>query len=62
MKTNHIILIAALAALTGTARANLNVVTTLPDYAAIAREIGGPASENHFELLERILKSAGRKP
>jgi len=46
MKTNHIILIAALAALTGTARANLNVVTTLPDYAAIAREIGG----DHVEV------------
>lgn len=40
------ILLTALAAFTGAARANLNVVTTLADYAAIAREIGG----NHVAI------------
>ncbi|MEO7098629.1 MAG: metal ABC transporter substrate-binding protein [Luteolibacter sp.] len=57
MKSN-IILLAAFAALLGTAHAKLNVVTTLPDYAAIAREIGGdlvdvtamakPTEDPHF--------------
>ena len=57
MKPN-IILLAAFAALIGTAHAKLNVVTTLPDYAAIAREIGGdlvdvtamakPTEDPHF--------------
>ena len=52
------ILFTAFAAFTGTARAKLNVVTTLADYAAIAREIGGdhvaitsmakPTEDPHF--------------
>ena len=41
MNPKRIILLAAFAAITGSASAKLNVVTTLPDYAAIAREIGG---------------------
>ena len=41
MKSNIAVLLAVCAAFTGTARAKLNVVTTLADYAAIAREIGG---------------------
>lgn len=55
MKSNIIILLAALVC---TAHAKLNVVTTLPDYAAIAREIGGdlvdvtamakPTEDPHF--------------
>lgn len=58
MKNNISILLAAVALLTVTARANLNVVATLPDYAAIAREIGGshvdvtpmakPTEDPHF--------------
>ena len=46
MKYHITILLAAFAACTGTARAKLNVVTTLADYAAIAREIGG----DHVEI------------
>jgi zinc/manganese transport system substrate-binding protein len=52
------ILLAACAALIGTAQAKLNVVTTLPDYAALAREVGGdlvdittmakPTEDPHF--------------
>ena len=41
MRSNITILLAVCAALTGTARAKLNVVATLADYAAIARQIGG---------------------
>ena len=58
MKNNITILLAAVAAFTGTAQAKLNVVTTLADYAAIAREIGGdhvdvtamakPSEDPHF--------------
>jgi len=58
MKPNTPILLAAFAALMGTAQAKLIVVTTLPDYAAIAREIGGehvevtamakPTEDPHF--------------
>jgi len=58
MKTKITILIAALAALTLPAGAKLSVVTTLSDYAAIAREIGGdhvdvtamakPTEDPHF--------------
>ena len=58
MKTKITLLLAALAALTMPARAKLSVVTTLPDYAAIAREIGGdhvdvtamakPTEDPHF--------------
>lgn len=58
MKNNTIFLLAALTAFTATARANLRVVTTLSDYAAIAREIGGshvdvtamakPTEDPHF--------------
>ncbi len=46
MKLSITILLTTLAACTGTARAKLNVVTTLADYAAIAREIGG----DHVEI------------
>ncbi len=46
MKYHITILLAIFAACTGTARAKLNVVTTLADYAAIAREIGG----DHVEI------------
>lgn len=42
MKPTIITLLAACAVFTGTARAKLNVVCTLPDYAALATEIGGP--------------------
>jgi len=55
MKSRIIILLAALVC---TAHAKLNVVTTLPDYAALAREIGGykvdvtamakPTEDPHF--------------
>ncbi|MEO5712039.1 MAG: metal ABC transporter substrate-binding protein [Luteolibacter sp.] len=55
MKSKIIILLSALVC---TAHAKLNVVTTLPDYAAIAREIGGdlvdvtamgkPTEDPHF--------------
>ncbi len=55
MKLNVTILLAALVC---TAHAKLNVVTTLPDYAALAREIGGdlvdvtamgkPTEDPHF--------------
>ncbi len=59
MNPKRIILLAAFfAAVTGPASAKLNVVTTLPDYAAIAREIGGdlvdvtamakPTEDPHF--------------
>ncbi len=59
MKIRSIILIAALAAaLLPSAQAKLNVVATLPDYAALAREIGGdkvdvtslakPTEDPHF--------------
>ena len=46
MKYHITILLAFFAACTGSARAKLNVVTTLADYAAIAREIGG----DHVEI------------
>ena len=46
MKYHITILLAVFTAFTGTARAKLNVVTTLADYAAIAREIGG----DHVEI------------
>ncbi|MEN9975131.1 MAG: hypothetical protein RLZZ282_1137 [Verrucomicrobiota bacterium] len=46
MKYHITILLAVFAACTGTARAKLNVVTTLADYAAVAREIGG----DHVEI------------
>ena len=42
MKPIIISLLAACAVVTGSAHAKLNVVCTLPDYAAIATEIGGP--------------------
>jgi len=42
MKSIIISLLAAGAVLTGSAYAKLNVVCTLPDYAALATEIGGP--------------------
>lgn len=42
MKPILTILLAACAVVTGTAHAKLNVVCTLPDYAALATEIGGP--------------------
>ena len=58
MKPTIAILLTICAALTGTARAKLNVVATLADYAAIAREIGGehvditsmakPTEDPHF--------------
>src|SRR5438132_285332 len=58
MKTTISLLLALLLALLTTAHAKLNVVTTLPDYAAIAREIGGdkvdvtamakPTEDPHF--------------
>ncbi len=58
MKPKNIILLAAFAALAGTAQAKLTVVTTLADYAALAREIGGnlvevtamakPTEDPHF--------------
>ncbi len=46
MKYHLAIILTALVACSGTARAKLNVVTTLADYAAIAREIGG----DHVEV------------
>ncbi len=46
MKHHIPILLTVFAALTGTAPAKLSVVTTLADYAAIAREIGG----DHVEI------------
>ena len=58
MKPHIPLLLAACAILTYSARANLEVVTTLGDYAAIAREIGGehvtvtamakPTEDPHF--------------
>src|ERR1035437_5702261 len=58
MKHTIAILLTAVAAFTGMAQAKLNVVTTLADYAAIAREIGGdhvditsmakPTEDPHF--------------
>ncbi|MEI7957380.1 MAG: zinc ABC transporter substrate-binding protein, partial [Verrucomicrobiota bacterium] len=58
MKPTIAILLTVFAAITGTARAKLNVVATLADYAAIAREIGGdhvditsmakPTEDPHF--------------
>ena len=46
MKYHITVLLTVIAACTGTAWAKLNVVTTLADYAAIAREIGG----DHVEI------------
>src|SRR5438067_13184132 len=58
MNKIQLILIALLAAFVSPVHARLNVVTTLPDYAAIAREIGGdkvdvtamakPTEDPHF--------------
>jgi len=58
MKHSIPILLTVLATFTGTARAKLSVVTTLADYAALAREIGGdhvditsmakPTEDPHF--------------
>ena len=46
MITRHLtVLIAVTAALLHSAQAKLNVVATLPDYAALAREIGGDKVE-----------------
>ena len=45
MKTISSTILTLLAALLTSAQAKLNVVTTLPDYAAIAREIGGDKVE-----------------
>ena len=46
MKYHITVLLTVIAACTGSAWAKLNVVTTLADYAAIAREIGG----DHVEI------------
>ena len=46
MKYHITVLLTVIAACTGTAWAKLNVVTTLADYAAISREIGG----DHVEI------------
>src|ERR1043166_3065538 len=58
MKKITLLLTVLFAALLTTAHAKLNVVTTLPDYAAVAREIGGdkvdvtsmakPTEDPHF--------------
>src|SRR5579884_1053758 len=58
MKKNITIFFAVFAALLAQAEAKLNVVATLPDYAAVAREIGGdkvdvtalakPTEDPHF--------------
>ncbi len=45
MKHSITILFSSFAALIGTAHAKLNVITTLPDYAAIAREIAGDLAD-----------------